>query len=159
MAAEFSVGLPAMHTGVPFQGISDVALDGHARANGQVVTSAGSPLSSATVVLQRDGCEVARTITNKSGGFTIAGLNGGLYQLTAVAASGNTGQAVFRFWSYQAAPPSAERQVQLVVSDTILRGQIDSLGPLQRVTTNPWVSAAAVTGLVAIPIALSNDGS
>jgi len=156
LAAETWAGMPARHAGVA---ILDLALDAQARANGQALTTAGFPMANATLVLQRNGREVARSTTNESGNFSIPGLNGGLYQMTAWSPTGNVARGAFRIWSYGTAPPSALQQARLVSSEAVVRGQTDAPGPLWRVATNPWMSAAAITALVATPIALSNDGS
>ena len=98
--------------------VRDVALDAQGKLHGQVVNSQGAPLAGADVVFHRGSEEVALTRTDKNGQFSVSGVQGGRYQLTAAHGGG-----AYRVWTADAAPPAASRNVLIVSDSQTVRGQ------------------------------------
>jgi hypothetical protein len=102
----------------PTLAISDVSLGEAGTLYGQVVDGQGVPMAKATVLVRSYGREPVQAVTDAEGRFSVAGLQGGTYEV----ASGG-GSAAFRLWTAAASPPAANRQVLIVAGDSVARGQ------------------------------------
>lgn len=134
----------------------DVSLHNGGVLLGQVVDAQGVSVASTPVTLYSGGKEVARTQSDHTGKFVVKGLKGGVYQ---VASANN--QGVYRLWSAQTAPPSAQRGMMLVSNGDVVLGQGETCGPFGGVTNwiakHPIMTAGAIAAAIAIPIALDDD--
>ena len=136
----------------------DVALRQGGVLLGQIVDAKGVSIAKTQVTLFSGGKEVARTQSDSAGRFAVKGLKGGVYQ---VASSNNRG--IYRLWSAQTAPPSAQRGMMLVSDADLALGQSGSGGTFSGianwVSQHPIMTAAAVGAAIAIPIAVDNNNS
>jgi len=130
--------------------ISDLVLDLQGGLHGVVVDVHGAPQSAAKVVLLKDKRELGRTRTDKLGRFRFSGVRGGVYSLQS------GGQVRFvRVWTTKAAPPGAKATALMVAGNGVIRGQM----PLEHFfASDAVVIAGMVAALIAIPIAVSNQG-
>ena len=103
--------------------VIDVALSTGGTFTGQVVDSQGRGLDGAAVVVRQADREVAKTVSNKEGYFSVTNLKGGTYQVAA-----GQSQGVYRFWAPNTAPPSAKAKVLMVSGKAATRGQIGGGG-------------------------------
>lgn len=151
--------------------VSDVRLTAGGIVKGSVVNPQGSPIPSGSVTVYFDDNEVARTKTDDSGHFQIAGLRGGVHQ---VVTSG--GRTTLRFWENDTAPPVAVSSVLIVSGHHCIRGQNcrpgcapacapcgTSCGPACGPGYGCYLHAKTlvvggfIAAAIAVPIALSND--
>lgn len=136
---------------------TDVALGEGGVLTGKVVDTSGKPVAITQVALKTQGREIALATTDQEGNFRVASLQGGVYE---VATSGSEG--VYRFWAPQTAPPSSLNGLNLVSGNEVFRGQMGG-GPFtsmgQWIAEHPIITAGAIAGAIAIPIAVSNDDS
>jgi hypothetical protein len=140
----------------------DVALQSGGLLIGQVVNAEGQPFAKAEVVLKAGGNEIARCQTDNAGTFQVAGLKGGPVEVAAVGVAGTC-----RLWAPGTAPPAAQRGLLVVSADDVVRGQHMSGrgvrghggGLLALMIDHPVVTAGAIGAAIAIPIAVSNNGS
>lgn len=134
----------------------DIALHQGGVLVGQIVDAKGVSIAKAQVSLFSAGKEVARTQSDSTGNFAVKGLKGGVYQ---VASENN--QGVYRLWSAQTAPPSAQRGMMLVSDTDIALGQGGQAGPFRGVANwvsqHPIMTAGVIATAIAIPIALDDD--
>jgi len=114
---------------------------------GRLLDRQGMAHAGLPVMLLQNGTEVASTTTDEAGRFSISGLRGGQYALATIDAV-----TPCRLWSEEAAPPSAQRVVQ-VYSGELIRGQMYRV---RNFITNPIVVGAAIGTAVAVPLALHN---
>jgi hypothetical protein len=128
----------------------DIALSKGGTLIGQVVDGQGRALDGAAVSINKDGKEIARTVTSKDGNFSVTGLRGGTYELTAGQTKG-----VYRLWSEKVAPPAAKAQALLVSSNQTIRGQ-GYLGP-DIVTVSTLATGITGVTLGAISLSKIND--
>ena len=105
-------------------GIVDVALQEDGIIRGRVLHIDGSPIDGSRVVLKKGDRIVAAVISEADGQFQIKGLTSGVYQIETP-----TGQGVYRFWTSDAAPPSAMTHALLVSKEPVLRGQFRMFTP------------------------------
>ena len=136
----------------------DIILGEGGLLTGQLLNDQGVVMPLSPVSLQANGKEIARLTTDKNGQFRVADLRGGVYQVTSKGHQG-----VYRFWAPKTAPPAAQRQLTLVSHNEVIRGQFTappgnpfrSIG--QFVAEHPIMTAGAVAGAIAIPIAVDDD--
>ena len=137
----------------------DVVLQDQGVLNGRVVDARGLAMPHTPVSLQSGGKEVVRVVSDESGKFQAAGLQGGVYQ---VASTGH--QGVYRLWAPRTAPPAAAQGLSIVSQPVdVVRGQygpgpgnpFSSVG--QWIAEHPIITAGAVAAAIAIPIALNDD--
>ena len=105
-------------------GVVDVALQEDGVIRGRVLKTDGSPVDGSRVVLKKGDRVVAAVISEADGQFKIKGLTSGVYQIETP-----TGHGVYRFWTSDAAPPSAMRQALLVSKEPVLRSQFRVFTP------------------------------
>jgi len=130
--------------------VADVALDAQGGLQGVVVDVHGAPQPSAKVVVVQQKREVGQVQADKFGRFRLSGLRGGVYVLQS------GGQARFvRAWANKAAPPTAKSAALIVTGDGVVRGQM----PLEQFfASDAFVIVGLVAAMIAIPIALHNQG-
>ncbi len=91
---------------------------------GKVVDALGNPVANASVTAHQSGQQQSRTNTNAKGEFRLAGLQGGVYQITCQGKTTN-----YRVWTANAAPPAATDGVLLVdYQSAVTRGQCGAGG-------------------------------
>lgn len=90
---------------------------------GRVVDHTGAPAREAEVVIKQGDKVVATTKTDDRGAFAVAGLRGGLYDVS----SGQTG-GQFRVWTESAAPTAAKDTALLVLGENGTRGGFGGMG-------------------------------
>ncbi|QEG36002.1 carboxypeptidase-like regulatory domain-containing protein [Bythopirellula goksoeyrii] len=133
----------------------DVALADGGIVTGQVVDTAGQPQANMPVSLHTNHREIARVQTDEQGNFRVARLEGGVYRVGTTGSDG-----VYRFWSPQTAPPSAQPGLNLVSGNQVVRGQSNS-SPMcsmgQWIAEHPVITIAGVAAAIAIPLALNDD--
>ncbi len=138
---------PAPAAAVDFPQISDVALGAGGTLNGQVVDAVGSGVEGAVVTIRRGDVVAATAVSGRQGYFAIAGLQGGVVQVSA-----GQGIGVYRLWAAETAPPAAGNAALIVSDPTTIRGQNSRMGQVLR---NPLVIAGIVTVAVAVPITVA----
>jgi hypothetical protein len=117
--AEMPVAKPAIAPVV----VIDFALAPGGLLSGQVVDAAGAPLAGAPVSVWHENHQVVQTVSDQHGQFSVAGLRGGVHQVVA-----GQNQGVYRLWTAQAAPPSAQKGTILLGNSPVVRGQNGELG-------------------------------
>jgi hypothetical protein len=122
--------------------IPDVSLAAGGVFSGRVVDHSGTPLEGAEVVVKKDKKEVARTVTDKNGLFTVKEMKGGVYQVS----SGNT-EGVFRLWTEKTAPPVAKGQALLVMGENGARGQFGAVDPTIVLLTAGVIAAVVLSAI------------
>jgi hypothetical protein len=131
-------------------GVIDVALmDGDVLV-GQLVNVQGSALASAPVTLQYQNKVVATPKTDKNGYFALKNVKPGVYKIGT-----KKGQMVYRLWSPNTAPPTAQKGALVVDGDQVARAQ--HVKKLTTMLANPWVVTAIVATAVAVPVAIHNS--
>jgi hypothetical protein len=143
-------GNPLPHNGG--QGIVDVALADGGVFHGQVVDRNNTATIGCEVVLLQDSQEVARTITDEAGRFSVNGLRGGVYEVTT-----SRGGGIYRLWAPRTAPPAAG-PTALVVAGDVVRGQYGG-GSLLNVISHPWAIAGMAAAGIGVALALDNGSS
>jgi hypothetical protein len=128
--------------------VVDIALADGGVLHGQVVDLQGSSTTGVPVSVRNQNQEIIRTTTAKDGRFTVQGLRGGVYQVAA-----GEGQGVYRLWTANAAPPSAQRNVIVFTQN----GAGAGAGGLKMFLANPIVIAGVVATAIAVPVALANS--
>jgi hypothetical protein len=129
----------------PAPAVVDVALSNGGVLHGQLIDLRGGNAAGVPVSVKTQNKEVLSTITAKDGHFTIPGLRGGVYQVSAAQ-----GQGVYRLWTAKAAPPSAQKNA-IVFTQGLFGG-----GP-KMLLANPVVVAGVVATAVAVPVAVVNS--
>ena len=109
---------PVQASAAQTQSILDVSLGEDGTLFGQVLNVQGAPIAQATVTVRSSGADVASTVTDAQWSFSVAGLQGGVYEVTTDGGSGT-----FRLWTAEASPPSANRGVLIVAGGQVTRGQ------------------------------------
>lgn len=127
--------------------VVDVAMADGGVLHGQVVDLQGAATTGVPVSVKAQNQEVIRTTTAKDGHFTVQGLRGGVYQVAA-----GEGQGVYRLWTANAAPPSAQKNAIVFTQNGSMGG-----GGLKMLLTNPIVIAGVVATAIAVPVALANS--
>ncbi len=141
---------PAVRPAAP---VSDITLVG-GQLNGRVVDAQGVSLNGAQVVIKQNGQEVARTNSDKNGQFSVNGLKGGVYQVSA----GNS-EGTYRVWTERTAPPSSKNGIVMVSSPSIVRAQFGSMFNPVNTTAIILGTTGTVLGAVALNEANNNDNS
>jgi len=129
----------------------DVELDPEGVLHGVVVNVEGIPVARIPVLVHHAAGEVTAVETDAMGRFSVAGLSGGTYRLSA---GGLTRE--FRTWAAGTAPPRCRRIAAIVVGGDVVRGQMP-LGDFFR--SDAFVLTALVSAAIAIPIAVHHSKS
>lgn len=103
---------------MPANSILDISLSKDGKFTGRTVTQTGNPVEGATVVMKQGNKEVATSVTDRNGQFTMTNVTAGVYQVK----TGNT-EGVYRVWAEKSAPPSAKPYGLMVVGENGARGQ------------------------------------
>jgi hypothetical protein len=123
--------------------IADVALAPGGMLHGQVVDSSGAGLAGITVSIRQQNQVVAQATSDATGRFAVAGMPGGIFQMTTE----HTG-ASYRLWAPTTSPPSARPAALLVHDTAVVRGQ----SKLGKLFSHPIVIAGVIAAAVAIPV-------
>ena len=142
--------------------VADVKLASDAALKGRVVDYTGSIVKHAQVVVRQGNKEVASSVANEAGVFSIKGLKPGSYQI-----SSGTTEGTFRVWREQAAPPAAHKNALLVLGEKGARGQFGGydaiepdLGGLPGFDpTIALLTAGVIAGVVVSSISLAQINS
>jgi hypothetical protein len=121
----------------------DVALAPGGLLRGQVVDAQGVPQKGTSVSLWHENQQVAQTVSDLSGQFSVTGLRGGVHQVVA-----GQNQGVYRLWTAQAAPPTARPGTIVVSGAPVIRAQNGQMG--RSFLTSPvlWGGVAYAAGHV-----------
>lgn len=96
----------------------DIALHADGVLVGQVYDGQGNGIAGAFIALSNNTKQVVRVKSDEHGKFRVAGLSGGIHQVSI------GGQAtVCRLWAPRTAPPAAQQGLMLVESADVVRGQ------------------------------------
>lgn len=128
--------------------VLDIALSTNGAFTGRIVDHAGTAIEGAQVTVKQGQNEVARTITDKSGTFTITNLKNGTYSIGSGATTGS-----YRVWSDKTAPPTANPQALLIMGQNGARGQfaaVDGGGNLLIATLVLLTLGVGIAALVEI---------
>jgi hypothetical protein len=134
--------------GSPTPQVQDVALAADGSLRGRLVSLEGIGQDNVVVVARQAGREIARTLTDKTGHFSLAVKRGGVYEV-------QTGSQVtlYRLWAAQTAPPTAAQAALIIAGEDVLRAQ---MMPLKYWLVNPYFMAAVAAAAIGIPIAVHN---
>lgn len=107
--------------------IQDISLNQHGRMVGSLVDAQGRPISNKEVVVHQGRKEVAKAVTNTKGQFEVAGLKGGVYEVTS-----ERGTSTYRVWTAEAAPKASRSTALVVAGQQTVRAQtgLEGLGGL-----------------------------
>ena len=124
---------------------ADIALTAGGTLTGQVVDGQGRGLDGAAVSLRQGDREIARTLSNRDGFFSVTNLRGGTYQVIA-------GQKVqmYRLWSPNTAPPSARSRALLVSAPQVVRGNGGGCGDMLCLAALGLGAAGTILGIIAL---------
>jgi hypothetical protein len=129
---------------LPASGVADVALQEDGVIRGRVLHSDGRPIDGSRVVIKKGERIAAAVISEANGQFQVKGLASGVYQIETP-----TGYGTYRFWTKDAAPPSAMTHALLVSKEPVLRGQFGLFTPQET-----FALAVGATGLAIGVVAL-----
>lgn len=130
--------------------VVDLALGRGGQLAGQLLDSSGRPFPDELVVVQNvSGGQRREARTDSQGQFVVAGLGGGVVQLTGAGTS-----LLCRCWTHTAAPPAAADRVLLIAGEEVERGQ-RPIGDL--FLSQPILLGLIIAAAIAIPIALYNS--
>jgi len=138
--------------------IGDVELGRGGLLVGRLVDTTGRPVAGRDVSVVVGDKTIAVSRTDGSGVFAVAGLRGGVHQITTVESA-----RVCRLWAPGTAPPQTPPSLELVAGEDVVRGQWGPppgnrfLKEAKIWATNPFVVGGIIAAAVAIPIALSDD--
>lgn len=96
----------------------DVALAEGGLLRGQVLDAQGAPLKNSPVSIWHENHQVAATVSDGQGQFSVMGLRGGVHRVVA-----GEQQAVYRLWTAEAAPPAARPGTVVIGGTSVIRGQ------------------------------------
>ena len=134
--------------------IRDVALGPDGLLTGQLLDEHLRPIADAAVTIQAKEQTIATTRTDANGAFAVAGLHGGMHQISTAETT-----RVYRLWSPGTAPPLAAPTAQIVSGPDVVRGQWGGGGMLDQMkvlATNPFVVGGVIAAAVAIPVIINN---
>lgn len=103
--------------------VTDVALSENGTVVGRVLTSNGTPVDGAQVVIRQGEQIFAKMLTNNDGQFTSDNLRAGVYTIATVQGSG-----LYRLWPQNIAPPSAKAQALVMTREPVARAQFGGPG-------------------------------
>ena len=106
----------------------DLELSKDGLARGQVVDTQGVGVPKTPVVVRFQNKVIARTVTDRSGRFSVQNLRGGVHTISAAEGTG-----LYRFWSEKTAPPKSRNEALVVAESQVVRAQ-DGLGGIDIIT-------------------------
>ena len=127
--------------------VVDIALADGGVLHGQVIDLQGGKASGVPVAVKAPNQAIVNATTTNDGHFTVPGLRGGVYQVAA-----GQGQGVYRLWTANAAPPSAQKNAIVFTQNATA-----PRGTMKMLLTNPIVIAGVVATAIAVPVALANS--
>lgn len=125
--------------------VLDISMSAEGIFAGRVIDHAGNVVPDAEVVISQGNRQVAKTVSDQSGAFSVSGLKGGVYNVR----SGNT-EGSFRIWTQSAAPESSKEQALVILGKNGTRGAIGGMGGGTLV-----LAAAVIASLIISAIAIS----
>lgn len=128
--------------------VLDVALTPQGSLAGLILDGSGQPVAHQPVVAEPVAGQPHAVVSDAAGRFSIAGLRGGVYRVSAAGTS-----LACRCWTAGTAPPAAGEQVLLVADEEIQRGQ----RPIGDLLGGPVLLALIIAAAIAIPIAVHNS--
>ncbi len=144
--------------------VHDVALVGAGDLMGQLIDAQGVPKAGMNVNLLLEQRLLGTATTDSQGNFAFRGVRGGVYQL---ATANNA--SVYRLWAPGTEPKGTSAKAQLIMGDTVVRGQCANgycyeyqqccrpgVGRAKFLLANPWVVSGIVATAVAIPVGIHN---
>jgi hypothetical protein len=137
--------MPTTTTPPPTPAVVDIALADGGVLHGRLVDLQNRSVANVPVAVRAQSKEVARSMTTNDGHFTVTGLRGGVIQLAA-----GDGRGVYRLWTANAAPPSAQK-------NAIVYTQFGTGGGMKMLLANPIVIAGVVATAIAVPVAIANS--
>ena len=90
---------------------------------GRVLTSNGTAVDGAQVVIRQGEQIFAKMFTDKHGQFSTQGMRAGVYTIATVQGSG-----LYRLWPQNIAPPSAKTQALVMTQEPVMRAQFGGSG-------------------------------
>jgi hypothetical protein len=129
--------------------VGDIRLAKNDTFVGQVVNAKGTPQENVEVQIMSEGKRLASAKTTSEGYFAFSGVRSGVYTVGT-----DQGQALYRVWNKDIAPPAAKPGALLVSDSEVVRGQTNfGFGGF---LGSPLVVAGIVAAAVAIPVAVHN---
>ena len=125
--------------------ISDVALDTDGNLHGTFVNQVGLPVAGTLVSARQGSGRIHTANTDANGAFTIAGLKGGIWSITAGVQT-----SWVRTWNANTAPPASKAKFLMVKQSTVVRGQSGDSGLLSAFYSGTLFSIG--TGLAGITL-------
>ena len=98
--------------------VNDISLRSDGVLVGQVVNAQGEAVPGAKIKVMHGRDVIAETTSNRTGGFIVRKLRGGVHHVTA-----GQGSAVVKLWTNTAAPPSSRAALTIVSDKNVVRGQ------------------------------------
>ncbi len=124
--------------------VTDVALSENGTVVGRVLTTNGTPVDGAQVVIRQGDQIFAKLFTDKQGQFSSQGMRAGIYTIATVQGSG-----LYRLWPENIAPPSAKTQALVMTQEPVMRAQFGGSALLD--WTAIGIGAAGLTvGLITL---------
>lgn len=117
LSGMMTIGSPLMANGPVEVRSSDFTLN-EGVLTGSVLNTAAQPVSGLNVHLLHGDKVVATAVSDENGQFAVRGLRNGNHILQVGAE-----QQPVRFWGNQAAPPSSNLRMAIVVDEEVVRGQ------------------------------------
>jgi len=128
---------------------ADYSLDQNGTLVGSVLNQSARPVTGLRVDVLHHDRVVATAISDEKGRFAVSGLRNGTHSVQI----GESKQQV-RFWSTDAAPPTAVSRMAIVVDDEVVRGQASNNNGLKTVG-----KLILIGGAVATTLALTLDNN
>jgi len=130
--------------------VQDIALHSGGLLVGQVVNADGTSQAGVTVKVRQTDKEIGATVTDRNGNFRFAGLEGGTYEIGSPQ-----GNAMYRLWAPNTAPPAAQPAAMIVDGHGLVRGQMKPRHALHWLT-NPYVLTGLIGTAILVPVLLNN---
>ena len=134
--------------------LTDIALQPGGVLVGRVISTQGEPGKVQKILVRQGNLRVTEVTSSATGQFTVEGLRGGIYEISA-----SEGVGSFRAWAEGTAPPSAKQYAVLIDSDEVVRGQWGWMPyPGSNLSVGQWIGiSVGVAGLVVGTIALVRE--
>ena len=133
--------------------VIDIALDQESSLQGTLLDEQGMGIAGQLVLVQQHNQEVLRTVTGEDGSFSLTGLRGGLYVISAGQAS-----QICRVWAPGTSPPAARSSILLVNEGPTIRGQGRFQMPELGLPIGTGFVAASIAALFLPFLSLDDEG-